>query len=362
MNLREDFRNQRDCKALAERICFESITPVSIMEVCGGHTMALQRYGIASLLPETVSLISGPGCPVCVSDIRFIDHAVALAREPGVVIATYGDLMRVPGSTSSLEKEKADGAAVKVVWSALEALTFASANPDRKVVFLGIGFETTSPGTAIAVIEAAKSSASNFFVLSSHKVMPPAMTALIDEGVRIDAYLCPGHVSVVTGSGIYEPIAGKYHKPCVVSGFEPADILQSIWMIIKQVESRVALVEIQYSRAVRPEGNLRAQKVIEEVFVSSDDYWRGLGNLPKSGLKLAEKYSRFDAAEMIPVKIEETRESAGCICGDVLKGIKKPNQCKLFRTACTPNHPVGACMVSSEGTCSAYFQYGDNGK
>ncbi|NLG19629.1 MAG: hydrogenase formation protein HypD [Fibrobacter sp.] len=362
MNLREDFRNQRDCRALAERICFESRTPVSIMEVCGGHTMALQRHGIPSLLPETVSLISGPGCPVCVSDIRFIDHAVALAREPGVVIATYGDLIRVPGSTSSLEKEKANGASVKVVWSALEALTFASANPGLKVVFLGIGFETTSPGTAIAVIEAAKASADNFFVLSSHKVMPPAMTALIDEGVRIDAYLCPGHVSVITGSSIYEPIAGKYHKPCVVSGFEPSDILQSIWMIIKQVESGDARVEIQYSRAVRPEGNLRAQKVIEEVFVSSDDYWRGLGNLPKSGLKLAEKYSRFDAAEMIPVKIEETRESAGCICGDVLKGIKKPNQCKLFRTACTPNHPVGACMVSSEGTCSAYFQYGDNGK
>ena len=251
MNIREDFRNYRDCCALAERIRAESKTPVTIMEVCGGHTMALQRYGIPSMLPETVRLISGPGCPVCVSDIRFIDHAVALARKPEVIIATYGDLIRVPGSSSSLEKERAAGADVKVVWSALEAIAIALANPDKKVVFLGIGFETTTPGTAIGIIEAEKVSAGNFFVLSSHKVMPPVMTALIDEGVKIDAYLCPGHVSVITGSSIYEPIAEKYRKPCVISGFEPSDILQSIWMIVKQFEEKAARVEIQYKRVVR---------------------------------------------------------------------------------------------------------------
>ena len=362
MNIREDFRNYRDCCALAERIRAESKTPVTIMEVCGGHTMALQRYGIPSMLPETVRLISGPGCPVCVSDIRFIDHAVALARKPEVIIATYGDLIRVPGSSSSLEKERAAGADVKVVWSALEALAIASANPDKMVVFLGIGFETTTPGTAIAVIEAEKAAIGNFFVLSSHKVMPPVMTALIDEGVKIDAYLCPGHVSVITGSSIYEPIAEKYRKPCVISGFEPSDILQSIWMIVKQFEEKAARVVIQYKRAVRPEGNLSAQAMTGEVFEPVDDYWRGLGIIPFSGLKLRGRYRRFDAAEAIEVEVEKTKESKGCICGNILKGVARPYDCKLFAKACTPDSPVGACMVSSEGTCSAYFQYGDYGK
>lgn len=362
MNIREDFRNYRDCCALAERIRAESKTPVTIMEVCGGHTMTLQRYGIPSMLPETVRLISGPGCPVCVSDIRFIDRAVALARKPEVIIATYGDLIRVPGSSSSLEKERAAGADVKVVWAALEAIAIALANPDKKVVFLGIGFETTTPGTAIGIIEAEKVSAGNFFVLSSHKVMPPVMTALIDEGVKIDAYLCPGHVSVITGSSIYEPIAEKYRKPCVISGFEPSDILQSIWMIVKQFEEKAARVEIQYKRVVRPEGNLRAQAITGEVFEPVDDYWRGLGVIPLSGLKLREKYRRFDAAEAIEVEVEKTKESKGCICGSILKGVAGPYDCKLFAKTCTPDSPVGACMVSSEGTCSAYFQYGDYGK
>jgi hydrogenase expression/formation protein HypD len=358
MNLQTDFKDRQRCIALAEAIRSESTTPATIMEVCGGHTMSLYRYGIPALLPATLRMVSGPGCPVCVSDIRYIDHAIALARLPDVIITTYGDLVRVPGSTSTLEKEKAAGASVKIVWSALDAVALATANPDKRVVFLGIGFETTTPGTAIGVVEAEKAGLTNFFALCSHKIMPPAMAALIDEGVAIDAYLCPGHVSVVTGSGIYEPIAAKYHKPCVISGFEPADILQSILLIVRQIEARRAAVEIQYSRVVRPEGNLRAQELLRQVFIASDEWWRGLGVIPGSGLQLSGSYARFDAASAVPATIEPTREAAGCICGTILKGLKQPTDCPLFGKRCTPDSPVGACMVSGEGACAAAFQYG----
>jgi hydrogenase expression/formation protein HypD len=358
MNLRTDFKDEAACAALLEQIVKESETPAVIMEVCGGHTMALYRNGIHSLLPETVKMVSGPGCPVCVSDIRFIDHAIALSRKPEVIITTYGDLIRVPGSTSSLEKEKAAGADIRLVWSALDAVTLAQRHPDKTIVFLGIGFETTSPGTAIAVLEAQKKQITNFFTLISHKVMPPAMAALIDEGVLIDAYLCPGHVSVITGSGIYEPIARKYGKPCVISGFDPADILQSILMIVRQVEAKEARVEIQYTRVVHPQGNLRAQAILENVFVPADDWWRGLGVIPDSGLALNEPFKQYDASA-IPVEIEETREASGCICGSILKGLRQPTECPLFAKTCTPDTPVGACMVSSEGACAACFQYGN---
>lgn len=357
MNLRTDFKNEAACSALLEQIKKESKTPVVIMEVCGGHTMALYRNGIHSLLPETVRMVSGPGCPVCVSDIRFIDHAIALSRKPEVIITTYGDLIRVPGSTSSLEKEKAAGADVRIVWSALDAVTLAQRHPDKKIVFLGIGFETTSPGTAIAVLDAQKKQVSNFFTLCSHKIMPPAMAALIDEGVLIDAYLCPGHVSVITGSGIYEPIAGRYGKPCVISGFDPTDILQSILMIVRQVAAKEARVEIQYTRVVHPQGNLRAQTMLDKVFTPADDWWRGLGVIRDSGLKLNDPFKQWDAMS-IPVEIEEAREAAGCICGSILKGIRQPIECPLFAKVCTPDTPVGACMVSSEGACAACYQYG----
>lgn len=357
MNLSIDFKDRQRCLALAEAIRQESKTEAVIMEVCGGHTMSLYKYGIPTLLPKTLKMVSGPGCPVCVSDIRFIDHAVALARLPDVVITTYGDLMRVPGSTSSLEKEKAVGASIKIVWSALDAVTLAAANPDKRVVFLGIGFETTTPGTAIALVEAKNAGLTNFFTLCSHKIMPPAMSALIDEGVKIEAYLCPGHVSVITGSGIYEPIAAKYQKPCVISGFEPADILQSILMIVRQIEAKRALVEIQYSRAVHPEGNVRAQKIIAEVFTSADDWWRGLGVIPGSGLRLNDAFARYDAATL-HADIESPQEAVGCICGTILKGLKQPADCPLFAKRCTPDAPVGACMVSGEGACAAAYQYG----
>jgi hydrogenase expression/formation protein HypD len=362
MNVTVDFRNEKNCTVLANQLHAESRTPAVIMEVCGGHTMALYRHGIPALLPSMLRMVSGPGCPVCVSAVGFIDHAVALARLPDVLIATYGDLIRVPGSTSSLEKEKASGASITIVWSALEAVALAAANPGKRVVFLGIGFETTIPGTAIAVLEAKKKGLTNFFCLCSHKVMPPAMSALIDEGVRIDAYLCPGHVSVITGSGIYEPIASKYRKPCVISGFEPVDILQSILMIVRQIESGRAAVEIQYTRAVHPAGNRRAQEMIAKVFTPCDEQWRGLGIIAASGMKLAPDYRGFDAAIALPVDIEDPREAAGCICGSILKGLRLPGDCPLYAKACTPDKPVGACMVSSEGACAASYRYGAHEK
>jgi hydrogenase expression/formation protein HypD len=356
VNFRTEFQDKNACSALAAKIREESKRPVVIMEVCGGHTMAIHRFGIHSLLPPTVKLISGPGCPVCVSDIRYIDHAIALARCQDIIITTYGDLIRVPGSSSSLEKEKASGADIRVVWSALESLTIAETNSSKKVVFLGIGFETTAPGTAIAVIEAQKRGNKNFYVLSSHKIMPPAMTMLIDEGVKIDAYLCPGHVSVITGAKMYEPIAMKYHKACVISGFEPADILQAIWMIVRQVENNRTSVEIQYSRAVHRDGNRKAQEMLRRVFELKDERWRGLGLIPMSGMKLSEEFRAFDASGL-KVDIEEPHEAKGCICGEVLKGLKSPVECALFKKVCSPDHPVGACMVSSEGSCAAAYQY-----
>ena len=354
MNIRSEFRNSGHCKTLLEQIQRTSTRQITVMEVCGGHTASIHRFGIPALLPDTINLVSGPGCPVCVTDVRFIDHCVALARLPDTILTTYGDLMRVPGSSSSLEREKAKGADIRFVYSTNEVLTLARKHPEKKIIFGGIGFETTTPGTAVAIIEAHASELENLFVLSAHKIMPPAMTALIDEGISIDAYICPGHVSVVTGSSIYDDIAQRYKKPCVVSGFEPVDILHSILMILRQVQKGDARVEIQYSRAVKPQGNAKARTLMERVFETTDTCWRGLGVIPESGLKIREKYGMYDA-ERIPVSVEPAREITGCICGLILKGLNKPVDCKLFGKACTPDQPVGACMVSSEGACAAYY-------
>ncbi len=326
------------------------------MEVCGGHTMAVQKFGIPSLLPDHISLLSGPGCPVCVSGNRFIDHAIALSRLEDLIITTFGDLVRVPGSSSSLEKEKAQGADIRIVYSVLDALRIAGDNPSRKVVFLGIGFETTAPTSAAAIVKASGQNIQNFFLLSSHKVMPPAMEALIDEGVKLDGYIAPGHVSTITGSGIYLEIPEKYGLGCVISGFEPVDLLQSVYMLIRQCEAGTPKVEIQYKRAVKEEGNVKAQKLLSEVFEPADEWWRGLGILKESGLKLKDKYRRFDAVE-IPVDVEKTVEPKGCICGEILKGVKIPKDCKLFGKVCDPSRPVGACMVSNEGACNAWYRY-----
>jgi hydrogenase expression/formation protein HypD len=353
----DEYRDKDLVNFLVEKISSVTKKDIALMEVCGGHTWAIQKFGIPSLLPENIRLLSGPGCPVCVTSKKFIDHAVAYSRLEDVIITTYGDLIRVPGSTSSLNHEKSKGADVRIVYSILDALIIARENPSKKIIFLGIGFETTAPSSAAGIVNAKKDSLTNFFLLSSHKIMPPAMAALIDEGVAINGYIAPGHVSVITGSHIYDDIPSKYGVGCVVSGFEPTDILQTIYMLVKQIQENSFKVEIQYKRVVKPEGNIKAQEIMKEVFSLREDWWRGLGTIPYSGLCINEKYSDHDAERMIEVNIEETKEEKGCICGEILKGLKKPNQCKLFGTVCTTSNPVGACMVSHEGACSAYFRF-----
>ena len=353
----DEYRDKELVLALADKIRRVSKKPVTFMEVCGGHTMAIQRFGIPALLPENIKLVSGPGCPVCVSSREFIDRAIAIGRLDNMIIATYGDLIRVPGSTSSLDMEKATGRDIRIVYSILDALKIAAVNPEKKVVFLGIGFETTAPASAAGIIKARRDGVTNFYVLSSHKIMPPAMAALVHEGIKIDGYIAPGHVSAITGTDIYKDIPEKFGLACVISGFEPVDLLQAILMLVLQVENNDPKVEIQYKRAVKPEGNLMAKKMMEEVFTLRDDWWRGLGILPKSGLGLHPHYSDYDAEKQIIVEVEPTREDKGCICGEILKGLKSPKECKLFGKACTPDNPVGACMVSSEGACHAVFRY-----
>lgn len=327
------------------------------MEVCGSHTMAIQRFGIRSLLPDKIRLISGPGCPVCVTDIGFIDTVCAMASRNDVMITTFGDLIRVPGSDSSLEQERARGADIRVVQSSLEALRLARDNPGREVVFLGIGFETTAPTTAAAIQAAANQEVGNFSVLSAHKTMKPAMLALISDGVAIDGYICPGHVSIVTGADMYREIVDTCQVGCVVAGFEPADILHAVYRLVVQAESSQPAVEIAYKRAVTWEGNRLAREVMSTVFAEANANWRGIGDIPGSGLVPARPFEEFDALKRVEVDVPEAREPAGCRCGEILKGATTPVECPLFGAKCTPENPVGACMVSSEGTCAAYYRY-----
>jgi hydrogenase expression/formation protein HypD len=331
---------------------------MTFMEVCGTHTMNIARFGIRGLLPENIRLISGPGCPVCVTPHRLIDHAVALARKPGVILTVFGDMMRVPGSTSSLELESAKGADIRVVASTLETLDLAAKNPDHQVVFMGVGFETTIPTVAVSILEAKRQGLSNYSVLSAHKLMPPALEVLSAADVRLDGYLCPGHVSAIIGSGVYERIVQKYKIGCVIAGFEPVDILQAILMLVRQAHAGNPKVETPYSRAVTKEGNVKALQIVNQVFEPCDSEWRGLGMIPLSGLRIRPEFANHDATFRIPVEIEPTHESDGCKCGEVLRGKIKPPECGLFGRACTSDRPVGPCMVSAEGTCAAYFRYG----
>ena len=355
----DEYRDKKLVSALVDEIRLTSRSPFRIMEVCGGHTVAIRKFGIPALLPPTIRLLSGPGCPVCVTETAYIDQAILIARQPGTLIATYGDLMRVPGSSSSLEKEKANGAEIRMVYSPLDALEIARQHPAEEVVFLGIGFETTSPASAVAILRAKKEKLKNFHFLSAHKVMPPAMEILIDLTVQIDGYICPGHVSTITGSGIYAPIVEKYGLGCVITGFEPADLLQGILMLVRQFESKDPKVEIQYKRAVRPEGNKKALHYLDAVFELKDDRWRGLGLVPGSGFRLKEEYGEFEAESFFDLNVTETRDGKACLCGEILKGLRLPPECTLFGGTCTPENPVGACMVSPEGACQAYFNYGE---
>ena len=357
MKFIDEYRNSEIVMDLANKIKAINHKEISLMEVCGGHTMAIHRFGIPSLLPDNVKLISGPGCPVCVSGIEFIDKAIALSNREDVIITTYGDLIRVPGSKSSLEKEKSMGDDVRIVYSALDALEIAKQNKDKKIVFLGIGFETTTPGTAVVIQQSYKEKISNLYLLSAHKIMPPVMEALLKEKVKIDGFICPGHVSTITGSKIYDFIPEKYKIACVVTGFEPTDIMQSVYMLAKQINEQDQKVEIQYSRVVTREGNIKAQVIMNEVFETRTDNWRGIGEITNSGLKLREKYKAFDAELVFDIQIDPVEEHSACICGQILRGQKAPKDCKLFGMVCSPDNPIGACMVSSEGACQAFYKY-----
>ncbi len=362
MNPQAAFRDPQVAKQLLERIkhtVAERTTPVTLMEVCGTHTMAIHQHGLRGILPAGVKLISGPGCPVCVTPIDYADHALALSRLPDTIITTFGDMMRVPGSEASLLEEKARGGDIRIVYSPLDAVTLASKTPEKQIIFLGVGFETTTPTIAGSIIQAQKMGVKNFSVLCAHKTMPGPMQALtIDPELQVDGYLCPAHVSAVIGANAYQPLARDNHVPCVVTGFEPLDILQGIDMLTRQIMAGIAKVENQYSRYVKTEGNRRAQELLETVFEPCDATWRGLGVIPASGLKIRPGFADFDAGKRFNVTVPPAKEPAGCCCGEILKGKMAPRDCPLFGTRCTPEKPVGACMVSSEGTCAAEYKYG----
>lgn len=358
MKFIEEFRNKEIAAGLIRRI-EESLggRRVSLMEVCGTHTMAIQRFGLRSLLPKNLKLLSGPGCPVCVTPNELVDLAIAYAMKEAVILATFGDMAKVPGSSTSLLKAKAAGGRVQIVYSTMDAVKLAEDNPDKQVVFFGIGFETTAPTIAAAILQAAQIGLRNFFVVSAAKTIPLAMEALLQGEVRMDGFICPGHVSVIIGSKAYRQIVEGYHAPCVITGFEPLDILQAVEMLVQQVRDGRAEVENQYSRVVHEEGNAAARGIMEKVFEACDANWRGIGVIPGTGLGIRSEYARFDAQVQIPAETEKTVENKQCICGLVLKGAKEPTECRLFAKRCTPENPVGACMVSGEGACAAYYKY-----
>ncbi|MGM0365742.1 MAG: hydrogenase formation protein HypD [Actinomycetota bacterium] len=337
---------------------FEPAKQINIMEVCGTHTMAISRNGLRQKFPPNINLISGPGCPVCVTSAHDIDWVIEIVKRYDLKVFTFGDMVRVPGTSSSLVEQKSLGKDISVCYSPADALSYAAQNPGKDVLFIAIGFETTTPLTSVILKEAYNKGMENFSVFSTHKLVPPALSLLLkDPEIKIDGFLCPGHVSAIIGSGPYEFIPRDYRIPCVISGFEPTDIMISVAMILKQLKDKKPTVHNQYTRVVRKEGNPVALESIYEVFKKADSDWRGLGIMPGSGLELREKYSMFDAKLKFEVAELKSRENPACDCGDILKGLKKPPQCKLFANACTPQNPVGPCMVSSEGSCAAYYRY-----
>ncbi|MDO8879720.1 MAG: hydrogenase formation protein HypD [Coriobacteriia bacterium] len=361
--LLDGFRDPDVARGLVDAIRETAQSPCTLMEVCGTHTMAIAKHGLRGLMPETITLLSGPGCPVCVTANADIDLAIEIARQPGVVLATFGDMMKVPGSYSSLSAEKADGRDVRVVYSPLDSLSIAEREPDKHVVFLGVGFETTAPTVALTIREAARRALPNWSALSLHKTVPGALRALVnDPDVRVTGFILPGHVSTIIGLEPYRFLADEYGIPSVITGFEPVDVLQGVWMLTKQLAEGRAEVEIAYGRGVSAGGNPTAVAAMEEAFTAVDAEWRGIGVIPGTGLALRPEFAHYDARVRVPVTPPAPREIKGCQCGDVLRGVLLPFDCKLFGRGCTPEHPVGPCMVSSEGSCAAYYRYTDYGK
>jgi hydrogenase expression/formation protein HypD len=355
----DEYRDGEAARKLADAIARIVTRPWTIMEVCGGQTHTIVKYGIDEVLPPSVELVHGPGCPVCVTSLEMIDRAHAIASRTGVTFCSFGDMLRVPGSRGDLLQVKSQGGDVRVVYSPLDAVNLAAANPNRKVVFFAIGFETTAPPNAMAVWLARKRRLTNFSVLVSHVLVPPMITAILQApGNRVQGFLGPGHVCTVMGTTEYEPIARCYHVPVVVTGFEPLDLLEGVLRTVQQLEAGRAEVENQYARAVRREGNPRSKQLIDDVFDICDRKWRGVGLIPKSGYKLRYEYRDHDAERLFQVDAIETQESPLCISGQILKGLKKPHDCPAFGKQCTPQTPLGATMVSSEGACAAYHAYG----
>ena len=365
----DEFRDGDLARQIGARIAAEAHPDrnYSFMEFCGGHTHAISRYGVLELLPPNVRMIHGPGCPVCVLPIGRIDLAIRLALERGAIVCTYGDTMRVPASDSlSLIKAKARGGDIRMVYSAADAMAIARANPQREVVFFAIGFETTTPPTALAIRDAAREGLANFSVLCCHVLTPSAITHILESPevrqlgtVPIDGFIGPAHVSIVIGSAPYDHFAEEYRKPVVIAGFEPLDVMQAILMLVRQVNQGRAHVENEFTRAVTPEGNLKAQALVSEVFELRPSFeWRGLGEVPYSALKIREAFAAFDAERRFDLSYTPVADNKACECGAILRGVKKPTDCKIFGTVCTPENPVGSCMVSSEGACAAHYTYG----
>ncbi len=353
-----DFRDPVLFKQLAGELrTFEFDEEVKIMEVCGTHTMNIRRYGIHTILPNNLDLLSGPGCPVCVTDNSYIDYAIELARLDDVIIATFGDMMRVPGSYESLEMVHSRGGDVRVVYSPLDSLEIAKDNPDKKVVFLAVGFETTVPTIAATIISAEKLKIDNFYILTGHKLIIPALRSLLSAENNISGFILPGHVSAIIGVNAYREVLEHYNVPGVVTGFEPVDILRGILRLVTAIRDGVFVLANEYRRVVTDEGNLKALELMDEVFEPEDVAWRGLGVIPMSGLKLRKKYAHRDIRNVVDVTPPPPREHPACRCGDVLQGRLKPDECPLFGNLCTPDNPIGPCMVSSEGSCHAYFKY-----
>jgi len=354
----DEFRDPELARRLLARIEGLSTRPVRLMEFCGGHTHAVMRYGLRSLLPEQVDLRSGPGCPVCVTANADLDRAIALAQVPDLILTTFGDMIRVPGSSQTLQDAKAAGADVRIVYSTLDALQIARDNPARPVVFLGVGFETTAPTVAAALVQAEAEGLENFSVLSLHKLTPPATRAILDAGeLALDGVIGPGHVTTIIGADAWRFLPQEYGVPVAIAGFEPLDILRAVAELVEMAETGRPAVSNNYARSVTPAGNRHAMAMMDRTFALAEADWRGMGLVPDSGLAIRPAFARFDAALQFEVDPGPTREHKGCLCGDVLRGTVSPPQCPLFGRACTPERPIGPCMVSAEGACAAYYQF-----